>query len=100
MTFGDLLTGFFLNSGNDGANAVAVIVAGSVDNFVELMNRRAAEIGCVDTHFANAHGLTAENHYTTAYDMRSSRARRCRTRHSAASRACRATRSASTSAAI
>lgn len=69
MTFGDLLTGFMLNSGNDGANAVAVLVSGSVDNFVELMNRRAAEIGCLDTHFANAHGYTADDHYTTAYDM-------------------------------
>lgn len=69
MTFGDLLTGFMLNSGNDGANAVAVIVSGTIENFVELMNRRAAEIGCQDTHFANAHGYTAEDHYTTAYDM-------------------------------
>lgn len=69
MTFGDLLVGFMLNSGNDGANAVAVLVAGSVDNFVIMMNRRAAELGCVDTHFSNAHGLTDDNHYTTAYDM-------------------------------
>ena len=69
MTFGDLLTGFMLNSGNDGANAVAVIVAGSIDNFVARMNQRAAEIGCLDTHFANAHGYTDQNHYTTAYDM-------------------------------
>lgn len=69
MSFGDLLTGFFLNSGNDGANAVAVIVAGTIDNFVAMMNRRAAEIGCLDTHFANPHGLTADGHYTTAYDM-------------------------------
>lgn len=69
MTFGDLLTGFMLNSGNDGANAVAVIVAGSEENFVEMMNRRAAEIGCQDTHFANAHGYTDSAHYTTAYDL-------------------------------
>lgn len=69
MTFGDLLTGFMLNSGNDGANAVAVLVSGSIDNFVNLMNQRAAQLGCVDTHFANAHGYTADNHYTTAYDL-------------------------------
>ena len=69
MTFGDLLEGFMLNSGNDGANAVAVLVAGSIDNFVALMNQRAAQIGCLDTHFANAHGYTADNHYTTAYDL-------------------------------
>ena len=41
MSFRDLLTGFFLNSGNDGANAVAVIVSGSVEKFVERMNQRA-----------------------------------------------------------
>ena len=69
MSFGDLLLGFMLASGNDGANAVAVLVSGSVDGFVELMNRRAVEIGCTDTHFANAHGYTDENHYTTAYDL-------------------------------
>ncbi len=69
MTFGDLLLGFHLSSGNDGANAVAVLVSGSVDNFVAKMNARAAEIGCTETHFANPHGYTNENHYTTAYDM-------------------------------
>ena len=69
MSFGDLLLGFMLSSGNDGANAVAVLVSGTVDNFVALMNQRAAQIGCTDTHFANAHGYTNENHYTTAYDL-------------------------------
>ncbi len=69
MAFGDLLLGFHLASGNDGANAVAVLVSGSVDSFVALMNQRAAEIGCTETHFANPHGYTNENHYTTAYDM-------------------------------
>lgn len=69
MTFGDLLTGFMLNSGNDGANAVAVLVGGTIENFVTLMNQRAAQLGCIDTRFANAHGYTAENHYTTAYDL-------------------------------
>lgn len=69
MTFGDLLVGFMLNSGNDGANAVAVIVAGSEENFVAKMNARAMEIGCIDTHFSNAHGYTDPNHFTTAYDL-------------------------------
>jgi len=69
MSFGDLLKGVMLHSGNDGANAVAVLVAGSIDNFVAKMNQRAADIGCMDTHFANAHGYTHDNHYTTAYDM-------------------------------
>ncbi len=69
MTFGDLLLGFMIASGNDGANAVAVLVSGSVESFVERMNQRAVEIGCTGTHFANAHGYTNENHYTTAYDL-------------------------------
>lgn len=69
MTFGDLLQGFMLASGNDGANAIAVIVGGSVQNFVQMMNQRAAELGCQNTHFANPHGYTADGHYTTAYDL-------------------------------
>ena len=69
MTFGDLLLGVCINSGNDGSNAIAVIVSGTVDNFVRRMNERAAELGCTGTHFANAHGYTQDNHYTTAYDL-------------------------------
>ena len=69
MTFRDLLYGFMLKSGNDGANAVAMLVSGSIDGFVALMNARAEEIGCVGTHFANAHGLHDEGHYTTAQDL-------------------------------
>ena len=68
-TFRDLLFGFMLSSGNDGANAVAVIVSGSLEAFVALMNSRAAQLGCESTHFANAHGYHDENHYTTAQDM-------------------------------
>ena len=56
MTFGDLLYGFMLASGNDAANAIATLVAGSLDAFVERMNQRAATLGCRDTHFVNAHG--------------------------------------------
>ncbi len=69
MTFRDLLYGMMLRSGNDAANAVAVLVSGSVPAFVERMNARAAELGCTDTHFANAHGYHDDNHYTTAQDM-------------------------------
>ena len=69
MTFRDLLYGMMINSGNDGANAVAVIVAGSLDNFVERMNTRAAELGCKDTHFVNAHGYHDDQHYSTAEDL-------------------------------
>lgn len=69
MTYYDLLLGFMLHSGNDGGNAIAVLVSGTVKNFVELMNRRAAEIGCEGTQFANPHGYTQDGHYTTAYDL-------------------------------
>ena len=69
MTFQDLLYGFMLRSGNDGANAVAVLVSGTLDGFVARMNDRAAELGCKDTHFMNAHGLPDPEHYTTAYDL-------------------------------
>ena len=69
MTFRDLLYGFMLTSGNDGANAVAVLVSGSVDSFVDKMNARALELGCEDTHFANPHGYHDENHWSTALDL-------------------------------
>ena len=68
-TFGDLLYGMMLHSGNDGANAIAVLLSGSIPAFVERMNQRAAELGCTDTHFSNAHGYHDENHYSTAYDL-------------------------------
>ncbi len=69
MPFIDLLYGLMMRSGNDGAVAVAVIVAGSVDNFVAMMNQRARELGCENTHFANPHGYQDETHYTTARDL-------------------------------
>lgn len=68
-SFGDLLYGMMLPSGNDAANAVAVLISGSVPAFVQKMNERAAELGCTGTHFANAHGYHDENHYSTALDL-------------------------------
>lgn len=64
-----LLYGILLPSGNDAANAAAVSVSGSMGKFVELMNRKAEELGLVNTHFANPSGLDADGHYTTAYDL-------------------------------
>ncbi|MCI5509719.1 MAG: D-alanyl-D-alanine carboxypeptidase [Eubacterium sp.] len=58
-----------IQSANDVATQIAVHVAGSVSNFAEMMNQRAQELGCVNTHFVNASGMPDENHYTTAYDM-------------------------------
>lgn len=65
----DLLYGLVLRSGNDAAEAVAEHVAGSVDSFVLLMNRRAVQMGLADTRFCNPHGLPAAGHRTTAADL-------------------------------
>ena len=69
LPFIDLLYGCMLASGNDAANAVAVLVAGSIDAFVDRMNQRAVELGCSDTHFVNPHGYHDPDHYTTAMDL-------------------------------
>lgn len=69
MTFRDLLYGLQLKSGNDAAMAIAVLVSGSVNGFVELMNQRASELGCASTHFSNPHGYHDDGHYTTVNDM-------------------------------
>ena len=69
MAFEALLYGMMLKSGNDAANAVAITVGGSLDNFVMRMNERAKELGCANTNFTNVHGYQNENHYTTARDM-------------------------------
>lgn len=64
-----LLHGLLLNSGNDAATALAEHVAGSVSAFAELMNAKVQVLGMADTHFVNPHGLDAEGHYSTAYDL-------------------------------
>ena len=58
-----------LKSANDIAVELAVHVAGSVDAFCEMMNERAAAVGCTNTYFANPNGLPNEKHHTSAYDM-------------------------------
>lgn len=65
----DLLYGLILKSGNDAAMTIAVNVAGSVSEFVKMMNDEAARLGCNDTHFLNPHGYHEEGHVTTAYDL-------------------------------
>jgi D-alanyl-D-alanine carboxypeptidase (penicillin-binding protein 5/6) len=66
----DLVYGLMLRSGNDTAVAIGEYVGGSVEGFAFLMNQKAKEIGMLNTHFANPHGLDDhENHYSTAYDM-------------------------------
>lgn len=65
----DLLYGLMLCSGNDAAVALAEHIGGSVENFAELMNQKAKELKLKDTHFVTPHGLDAEEHYTTAYEL-------------------------------
>ena len=65
----DCLYGMMLESANEVCIAVAEHISGSVDAFVELMNQKAASLGCTNTHFTNPNGLPDENHYTTAHDM-------------------------------
>lgn len=69
VTVEDLLWGLLLNSGNDAAIALAEHVAGSVPEFVAMMNARAAELGLTSTHFANPHGMDAPEHHSSAYDL-------------------------------
>lgn len=69
ITMRSALYAIMLASANDAANVVAETVGGSIENFVQLMNDKAAELGCVNTHFVNPHGLHDENHYTCAHDM-------------------------------
>lgn len=65
----DLLYGLMLISGNDCSVAIAEHVAGSTSEFVTKMNELAKKIGAKNSHFANTHGLDADGHYTTAYDL-------------------------------
>lgn len=75
ITEGDVLTveqclyGLLLKSANEIGNGLAEHVAGSVSGFADLMNAKAKELGCKNTHFANPHGLNDSTHKTTAYDM-------------------------------
>ena len=65
----DLLAGLLIPSGNDAANVLAYHVGGSIEGFVQMMNERAKELGMLNTHYVNAHGLHDKNHYTTVYDL-------------------------------
>ena len=69
MSMHDLLSGLMIRSGNDAANAVAEICAGSVENFVTEMNQLAKQLGMLSTRFTNPHGYHNPNHYSTARDL-------------------------------
>ena len=65
----DCLYGLLLGSANEVAYALAEHVGGDMESFVAMMNRRAEDIGCKNTHFANSNGLPRDDHYTSAYDL-------------------------------
>ena len=65
----EIIKGVSIASANDGAIALAEYIGGSVENFVDMMNKKAEDLGLSNTHFINPHGLHADNHYSSAYDM-------------------------------
>ena len=70
MTMEQCLYGMMLESANECAYAIAEHVGGGdVNVFIDMMNEKAQELGCKNTHFSNPNGLPDENHYTSAYDM-------------------------------
>ena len=69
LTVGELLDAVLMESANDAATALAIACAGSVEAFAERMNLLASEMGLVDTHFVNPHGLDDDAHYTTAKEL-------------------------------
>ena len=69
FTVEQLVYGLLLHSANEMAVVLAEAVSGSVDEFADLMNERAEEMGCTGTHFENPNGLPDENHVTTAHDL-------------------------------
>lgn len=69
ITLEECLYGIMVASANEVANAVAEYTSGTIDDFIDMMNDYATEIGCEDSHFVNTNGLHDENHYTSAYDL-------------------------------
>jgi len=69
MTLDQALHILLIYSANDVALMIAENIGGSVDEFINMMNQEAISIGATNSHFANPHGLTADDHYVTAYDM-------------------------------
>ena len=69
VTYRDLLYGLMLSSGADAAQSLTRLVAGSIDNYISLMNQKAVDLGLKNTHFINPTGLDAEGHYSTVEDI-------------------------------
>lgn len=69
LSIKDLLYAFLIPSANDCGYVLAEHIAGSTEKFADMMNEKAKEIGCQNTHFTNPSGIQDENHYSTAYDL-------------------------------
>lgn len=69
ITVEQCMYGILVGSANEAANALAEHISGSMEAFAEIMNERAAELGCQDSHFVTTNGLHDDNHYTSPYDM-------------------------------
>lgn len=69
MRIEDLLYALMLKSANDAAYVLAEHIGGSTEGFADIMNEKAKEIGCKNSHFVNPNGIHNDDHYTTAYDM-------------------------------
>lgn len=69
LNVSDLLDMFLIHSANEVGYIFAEQISGNIENFADLMNKKATEIGCKNTHFTNPSGIHDVNHYSTAYDM-------------------------------
>lgn len=69
ITMEQALYGVLVGSANEAANAIGEYISGTLSDFSILMNEKAKQLGCLNSHFSNANGLFDDNHYTTAYDM-------------------------------
>ncbi len=69
LTLEQALNALLLYSANDAGVLIAEYLSGSVEKFAAVMNEEALKLGATNTHFTNPHGLTDEEHYTTAYDL-------------------------------
>lgn len=69
LTLNQALHALLIYSANDAANAIAIHIAGSVEEFAVMMNEEAVRLGATNSNFVNPHGLSDDNHFTTAYDL-------------------------------
>lgn len=69
ITVEQCMYGILVGSANEAANALGEHISGSMESFADMMNKRAEELGCQNSHFVTTNGLHDDNHYTTPYDM-------------------------------